>query len=161
KISNRGISPPGRSSSPRLAGASREWTAARSVLARATCWPPTGPFTRRCSMSSARGAGDIDEGQIRRKSAWFHPGLPPGPLAFVLLSRDSRSVTMLRRLLLTVVTSALVLGVLAAPPASAQDATINLFVGAFVPRPLVDRGVDDVLYRDFYLNPGGFLVFDK
>src|SRR5262245_16629615 len=68
---------------------------------------------------------------------------------------------MLRRLLLAVVASAFVLGVLATPSASAQDSTINLFVGAFVPRPLVDRGVDDVLFRDFYLNSGGFLVFDK
>ncbi len=68
---------------------------------------------------------------------------------------------MLRRLIVPVVASATVIGILAAPSASAQDQTVNFFVGAFVPRGIQDRGVDDVLYSDYYLNPGGFLVFDR
>src|SRR5713101_2293205 len=58
-------------------------------------------------------------------------------------------------------TFALVIGVLAAPSVSAQDQTVNFFAGGFIPRGMSARGTDDVLFRDFYLNSGGFLVFDK
>ena len=57
--------------------------------------------------------------------------------------------------------AALVAGVLNSTPASAQDQTLNFFVGGFVPRGMSARGTDDVLFRDYYLNSGGFLIFDK
>ena len=68
---------------------------------------------------------------------------------------------MIRRLLLSITVSALVIGLVAPSSASAQQ-TINFFVGGFVPRSLEARGPDDVLVRDFYLsrNPSGFLIFD-
>jgi hypothetical protein len=67
---------------------------------------------------------------------------------------------MFRRLTLSLSTAALVIGVFATPPASAQQ-TINFFVGGFVPPGLeARRADDDVLYRDSSLNPNGFLVFD-
>jgi outer membrane protein W len=68
---------------------------------------------------------------------------------------------MIRRLLLSVSVSAIVIGFVAPSSASAQQ-TVNFFVGGFVPRALESRGSDDVLVRDFYLsrNPSGFLIFD-
>ena len=55
----------------------------------------------------------------------------------------------------------LVTDALLASPVAAQDQTVNVFAGGFVPRGLAARGADDVLVRDFYLNSGGFLVFDQ
>ena len=68
---------------------------------------------------------------------------------------------MIRRLVLSVSVSAIVIGLVGPSSASAQQ-TVNFFVGGFVPRSLDARGPDDVLVRDFYLsqNPDGFLVFD-
>jgi hypothetical protein len=65
---------------------------------------------------------------------------------------------MLRRLLLSFTIIAVVVGVFLSPPVSAQQ-TVNVFVGGFVPRSFSSRDVDDVLFRDYYLNSGGFLVF--
>lgn len=65
----------------------------------------------------------------------------------------------MRRLMLSLCATSLFTGFVAPPPASAQQ-TLNFLVGGFVPRNLDARGSDDVLVRDFYLNPKGFLLFD-
>ena len=65
---------------------------------------------------------------------------------------------MLRRFTLSFIVAAVV-GVIATPPASAQQ-TVNFNIGGFVPKAMASRDSEDVLFRDFYLNPGGFLVFD-
>jgi outer membrane protein W len=51
------------------------------------------------------------------------------------------------RRLLSFSATALVLGFLATPIASAQQ-SINLFLGGFTPRPMDSRGTDDVLFQD-------------
>ncbi len=66
---------------------------------------------------------------------------------------------MFRRLTVSLGVIAIVVGVLATPPASAQQ-TINFFVGGFVPRGIDARGPEDVLSRNSSFNPNGFLVFD-
>ncbi len=55
---------------------------------------------------------------------------------------------MLRRLIVSAIASAAVVGVFGSAPASAQDQTINFFVGGFVPPNLYDRGINDVVYQD-------------
>lgn len=52
----------------------------------------------------------------------------------------------MRRLLSSLV-FAVLMGVVAAPPASAQ-ASLGLYLGGFVPAPLDSRGTDDVLFRN-------------
>lgn len=66
---------------------------------------------------------------------------------------------MLRRLSLSLSVIALVMGVFASPPVSAQQ-TVNFYLGGFVPRSLSSRSADDVLVRDYYQSSGGFLVFN-
>lgn len=58
------------------------------------------------------------------------------------------------RLTLSAMAFALVTGVYASPPVSAQQ-TVNFNIGGFVPRGLASRASDDVLVRD-----SRFLVFD-
>jgi hypothetical protein len=66
---------------------------------------------------------------------------------------------MWRRLTCAFGVVALATGVVGSPSASAQQ-TINFYVGGLVPRSLSSRPAEDVLVRDYYLNKGGFLVFD-
>ena len=61
---------------------------------------------------------------------------------------------MVTRLLVSFCAIGLILGSVAAPPASAQQ-SVNLFVGAFIPHGSDARGGDDVLFRN-----GDFLIFD-
>jgi len=70
---------------------------------------------------------------------------PAGFLASLLLSTLSKGAPM-RRLFQAGVT-ALVLGLMATPTASAQQ-SLNLSIGGFVPRAEDARGRDDVLVRD-------------
>jgi len=66
---------------------------------------------------------------------------------------------MMHRLSLSLGVVAVLTGVVASPPVSAQQ-TVNFYVGGFVPRSLSSRSVDDVLVRDYYQNNDGFLVFN-
>ncbi len=61
----------------------------------------------------------------------------------------------MRRLIVSLTAAAVVLGIAASPPASAQQQSVNFFVGAFHPRSMDARGTDDVLFQN-----GNFLSFD-
>lgn len=61
---------------------------------------------------------------------------------------------MMRRLLVSFCGIAVISGFIATPTASAQQ-TVNFFVGAFVPRGLNARGIDDVLVGN-----NDFLIFN-
>ena len=60
----------------------------------------------------------------------------------------------MRRLLFTFGVVALVVGVVGTPEASAQQQSVNLFLGGFIPTSMDARGTDDVLFND-----ADFLVF--
>jgi len=63
------------------------------------------------------------------------------------IGKNTRSVLMKRRLLVSCMAVGLFAGFIDTPTASAQQ-SVNFFVGAFVPRGFDARGSQDVLFRN-------------